>query len=108
MIVRRQQIKNQVEQLFKVFSLCGSPRDDYWRKMKLSPTFKPPQGVQVNALVLLLQFFSTPPLPCDLSELPVVYKEEVMDPAPSHDGRKPKQRQRSQIRKDNKLKTEEQ
>jgi len=24
----------------------------------------------------LLQFFSTPPLPCDLSELPVVYKEE--------------------------------
>jgi len=38
--------------------------------------------------VLLLQFFRTPPLPCDLSSLPVVYKEEVADPAASHDGRK--------------------
>jgi cyclin-dependent kinase 12/13 len=32
-------------------------------------------------LLPLLQFFSTPPLPCDLSELPVVYKvEEGVDP----------------------------
>jgi len=38
--------------------------------------------------VLLLQFFRTPPLPCDLSSLPVVYKEEVADPAASHGGRK--------------------
>jgi cyclin-dependent kinase 12/13 len=30
---------------------------------------------------VIVQFFSTPPLPCDLSELPVVYKEEVADPA---------------------------
>jgi len=38
--------------------------------------------------VVLLQFFRTPPLPCDLSSLPVVYKEEVADPAASHSGRK--------------------
>ncbi|CAN6162970.1 unnamed protein product [Urochloa humidicola] len=128
----------EVEQLFKIFSLCGSPPDDYWRKMKLSPTFKPPKAYKpttaerfrelpptaVSLLATLLaldpnargsaaqalqsSFFSTPPMPCDLSELPVVYKEEVVDPAASHDGRKPKHRQRSQRRKDNKLKTEEQ
>ncbi|CAN6200719.1 unnamed protein product [Urochloa humidicola] len=128
----------EVEQLFKIFSLCGSPPDEYWRKMKLSPTFKPPKAYKpttaerfkdlpptaVSLLATLLaldpnargsaaqalqsSFFSTPPLPCDLSELPVVYKEEVADPAASHDGRKPKHRQRSQRRKDNMLKTEEQ
>ncbi|XP_012700894.2 LOW QUALITY PROTEIN: probable serine/threonine-protein kinase At1g54610 [Setaria italica] len=124
----------EVEQLFKIFTLCGSPPDDYWRKLKLSPTFKPPKAYKpttgerfrdlppsaVGLLATLLaldpaargtagqalqsSFFSTPPLPCDLSELPVVYKEEVADPAAS----KPKVRQRSQRRKDSKLKTEEQ
>ncbi|PAN22689.1 hypothetical protein PAHAL_4G037400 [Panicum hallii] len=128
----------EVEQLFKIFSLCGSPPDDYWRKMKLSPTFKPPKAykpttaerfrdlppsaVRLLATLLALDpaargtagqalessFFSTPPLPCDLSSLPVVYKEEVADPAASHDGRKPKQRQRSHRRKDSKQKAEEQ
>ena len=33
----------QVDQLLKIFRLCGSPPDDYWRKMKLSPSFKPPK-----------------------------------------------------------------
>ncbi|RLM55787.1 hypothetical protein C2845_PM10G19530 [Panicum miliaceum] len=128
----------EVEQLFKIFSLCGSPPDDYWRKMKLSPTFKPPKAykpttaerfrdlppsaVRLLATLLALDpaargtagqalessFFRTPPLPCDLSSLPVVYKEEVADPAASHDGRKPKRRQRSHRRKDSKQKAEEQ
>ncbi|PUZ59392.1 hypothetical protein GQ55_4G037500 [Panicum hallii var. hallii] len=49
------------------------------------------------------EFFSTPPLPCVVDE-----DEEVADPAASHDGRKPKQRQRSQRRKDSKKKAEEQ
>lgn len=33
----------QVEQLHKIFKLCGSPSEDYWRKSKLthSPVFKP-------------------------------------------------------------------
>ncbi|GKE02978.1 probable serine/threonine-protein kinase, partial [Tanacetum coccineum] len=32
-----------VEQLHKIFKLCGSPSDDYWRKSKLrhSTVFKP-------------------------------------------------------------------
>lgn len=35
----------QVEQLHKIFKLCGSPSEDYWRKSKLphSPVFKPIQ-----------------------------------------------------------------
>ncbi|XP_066372726.1 probable serine/threonine-protein kinase At1g54610 [Miscanthus floridulus] len=121
----------EVDQLLKIFRLCGSPPDDYWRKMKLSPSFKPPKpykattaerfrdlppsslGLLATLLALdpaargtagqALQnsFFSTPPLPCDLSELPVVYKEED-----DVDARKPR-RQRSQRRKDGKQKAEE-
>jgi len=33
----------QKGQLLKIFELFGSPPDDYWRKMKLSPSFKPPK-----------------------------------------------------------------
>lgn len=35
----------QVEQLHKIFKLCGSPSEDYWKKSKLphSPVFKPIQ-----------------------------------------------------------------
>ncbi|TVU41120.1 hypothetical protein EJB05_14614, partial [Eragrostis curvula] len=33
-----------VEQLFKIFNLCGSPPDDYWRKMKLSAMFRTPKA----------------------------------------------------------------
>ncbi|XP_062229628.1 probable serine/threonine-protein kinase At1g54610 isoform X2 [Phragmites australis] len=130
--------RTEVEQLLKIFGLCGSPPDDYWRKMKFSARFKPPKAYKptmadrfrdlpLSALGLLTtllaldpaargtaaqalqsNFFSTPPLPCDLSSLPVVYKEEVADPAASHDGRKPKLRQRSQKRKDSRQKAEEQ
>ncbi|CAM0909528.1 unnamed protein product [Alopecurus aequalis] len=128
--------RTEVEQLFKIFSLCGSPPDDYWRKMKLPASFRPPKtykstmmerlaGFPPSALPLLntllaldpdargtaaqaLQsdFFSTPPLPCDVSELPVVYKEETPDPTTSHDGRKPKLRQRSHKRRESKPKSD--
>ncbi|WVZ78846.1 hypothetical protein U9M48_026496 [Paspalum notatum var. saurae] len=130
--------RTEVEQLFKIFSLCGSPPDDYWRKMKLSPAFKPPKAYKptmaekfrdlppssLGLLATLLaldpaargtaahalqsSFFRAPPPPCDLSSLPVVFKEEAVDPAASHDARKPKQRQRSQRRKESKQKAEEQ
>lgn len=35
----------QVEQLHKIFKLCGSPSDEYWRKSKLphATIFKPQQ-----------------------------------------------------------------
>ncbi|KAG0515782.1 hypothetical protein BDA96_10G307300 [Sorghum bicolor] len=99
------------DQLLKIFELFGSPPDDYWRKMELSPSLKPPETYKsttaerfrdlppstIGLLATLLAFdpaargtagqalqstfFSTPPLPCDLSELPVVYKvEEGVDP----------------------------
>ncbi|XP_059663162.1 probable serine/threonine-protein kinase At1g54610 isoform X2 [Cornus florida] len=37
--------RTEVEQLHKIFKLCGSPSDDYWRKSKLphSTVFKPVQ-----------------------------------------------------------------
>ena len=35
---------NQVEQLHKIFKVCGTPSEEYWRKLKLSPSFKPPQS----------------------------------------------------------------
>ncbi|KAL6603191.1 hypothetical protein ACP70R_043552 [Stipagrostis hirtigluma subsp. patula] len=126
--------RTEVEQLVKIFSLCGSPPDDYWRKMRFSTSFKPPKAYKPTmperfrdlppsslpllaallsfdpaargtaALALQSNFFSTPPLPCDLASLPVVYKEEVADPAAS---RKPKQRQRTLKRRDSRQKSEE-
>lgn len=37
--------KTEVEQLHKIFKLCGSPSEDYWRKLRLphSTFFRPPQ-----------------------------------------------------------------
>ncbi|KAM1060908.1 hypothetical protein ACFX2B_025236 [Malus domestica] len=37
--------KTEVEQLHKIFKLCGSPSEDYWRKLRLrnSTMIKPPQ-----------------------------------------------------------------
>ncbi|KAI4319784.1 hypothetical protein MLD38_033344 [Melastoma candidum] len=37
--------KTEVEQLHKIFKLCGSPSDDYWKKLHLrhEAVFKPPQ-----------------------------------------------------------------
>ena len=35
---------SQVEQLHKIFKLCGTPSEEYWRKLKLPPTFRPPQS----------------------------------------------------------------
>ena len=32
----------QVEQLHQIFKLCGSPSEDYWKKMKLPASFRPP------------------------------------------------------------------
>ncbi|CAN8255055.1 unnamed protein product [Cochlearia groenlandica] len=44
--------KTEVEQLHKIFKLCGSPTEDYWRKLKLPPSaaFRPalPYGRRVG------------------------------------------------------------
>lgn len=33
----------QVEQVHRIFKLCGTPPDDYYKRMKLSTSLKPPQ-----------------------------------------------------------------
>ncbi|KAL0306874.1 UNVERIFIED_CONTAM: putative serine/threonine-protein kinase [Sesamum radiatum] len=87
--------RTEVEQLHKIFKLCGSPSEDYWRKSKLphSPVFKPIQPYRrriaetfkylpdaaVGLMETLLSidpsdrglhFFRTKPLASDPSSLP--------------------------------------
>lgn len=31
-----------MEQLHRIFKLCGSPSEDYWKKIKPPTTFRPP------------------------------------------------------------------
>lgn len=94
--------RNEVEQLHKIFKLCGTPSEEYWKKLRLSTTFRPPraympsfvesfQGFPQSALGLLTtllaldpgyrgsaslalehEFFYTSPLACDLSGLPAL------------------------------------
>ncbi|KAG9439895.1 hypothetical protein H6P81_020060 [Aristolochia fimbriata] len=98
--------RTEVEQLHRIFKLCGSPSEDYWKKLKLSTSFRPPHPYKpsiqemfrdfppssLGLLSTLLaldpvyrgsassalqnEFFSTSPLACDLSGLPAVYKKE--------------------------------
>lgn len=37
-----------MEQLHKIFKLCGTPSADYWKKLKLSTTFRPPHSYKPN------------------------------------------------------------
>ncbi|KAI3686031.1 hypothetical protein L1987_79700 [Smallanthus sonchifolius] len=98
--------RTEVEQLHKIFKLCGTPSADYWKKLKLSTTFRPPHSYKPNlheafrdyprsALGLLMvllaldpayrgsagsalqhEFFHTSPWACDLSGLPVVQVDD--------------------------------
>ncbi|XP_064967549.1 probable serine/threonine-protein kinase At1g54610 [Musa acuminata AAA Group] len=109
--------RNEVEQLYKIFKLCGSPSEDYWRKLKLATIFQPPPPYKpsivetfgdfsssaLSLLMVLLaldpsnrgtaasalqsDFFSTRPSACDLSDLPVMYKE-ADEPIQSYERRK--------------------
>ncbi|WOL00494.1 hypothetical protein Cni_G09207 [Canna indica] len=97
--------RNEVDQLHKIFSLCGPPSADYWRKLKLpnssntwsqyrpsiAETYKelPPSALSLLTVLLALDptnrgtassalesnFFTTNPLAYDLSGLPVICKE---------------------------------
>ncbi|MBA0777953.1 hypothetical protein Gotri_005899 [Gossypium trilobum] len=98
--------RTEVEQLHKIFKLCGTPSEAYWKKLRLSTTFRPPQSYKpsladgfrnfpqssLGLLSTLLaldpayrgsassalqnEFFLTSPLACDLSGLPVVYNKD--------------------------------
>ncbi|XP_038880870.1 probable serine/threonine-protein kinase At1g54610 [Benincasa hispida] len=101
--------RTEVEQLHKIWKLCGSPPKDYWDKMKLPASFCPPQSYQpgfpealsgfstpsFHLLTTLLsldparrgtassalqsEFFSVYPLACELSDLPVIYHKDKED-----------------------------
>ncbi|XP_022740674.1 probable serine/threonine-protein kinase At1g54610 [Durio zibethinus] len=109
--------RTEVEQLHRIFKLCGSPSEDYWKKMKLPASFRPPQQYKpgyldafgdfpyssFGLLTMLLaldpsyrgtaasalqsEFFSSSPLACDLSGLPVMYKGED-EPSKTKDRKK--------------------
>ncbi|XP_058758535.1 probable serine/threonine-protein kinase At1g54610 [Vicia villosa] len=96
--------RTEVEQLHRIFRLCGTPSQEYWKKLKLSTTFIPPKSYRpslvesfkdlppssLGLLCTLLAldpafrgsaskalknpFFFTSPLACDLSGLPAIYK----------------------------------
>ena len=46
-------LDEQVEQLHKIFKLCGSPPDEYWKKSKLphATLFKPQQRYESSLLL---------------------------------------------------------
>ncbi|KAK2979901.1 hypothetical protein RJ640_020143 [Escallonia rubra] len=109
--------RTEVEQLHKIFKLCGTPSEEYWKKLKLSTNFRPPHSYKPNLreafrdfpesslglLHILLaldpayrggagsalqnEFFHTRPLACDLSGLPVIFTEDD-DPAKINERRK--------------------
>ncbi|CAH2080551.1 unnamed protein product [Thlaspi arvense] len=116
--------RTEVEQLHKIFKLCGSPSEDYWRRRKLSTTFRPPQEYKPNfqeafanlpmssfsLLTTLLalepayrgtatsalqnEFFSSSPLACDLSGLPSIYEED--EPIMTNDPKKMRAHRKTQ------------
>lgn len=66
---------NQVEQLHKIFKLCGSPSEDYWKKSKLphATIFKPQQSYK---RCIAETFKDFPP-----SSLPLIETLLAIDPA---------------------------
>ncbi|RDX63295.1 putative serine/threonine-protein kinase, partial [Mucuna pruriens] len=98
--------RTEVEQIHLIFKLCGSPSEDYFRKLKLTTSYRPSQhykpSFQENfqkfpsssqgllatlldlnpahrgtaASALQTDFFTCSPLACDPSALPVINKDE--------------------------------
>ncbi|XP_057774931.1 probable serine/threonine-protein kinase At1g54610 [Salvia miltiorrhiza] len=98
--------RNEIEQLHKIFKLCGSPSEDYWKTVRPPASFRPPQQYKANfeeafprfpksalgllstllsldptvrgtaATALTNEFFVASPLPCDPSGLPVISTAE--------------------------------
>nr|GMD58405.1 probable serine/threonine-protein kinase At1g54610 [Ipomoea batatas] len=119
--------RNEIEQLHKIFKLCGSPSEDYWKKAKLPASFRPAQPYKPSfhvalpdlpessygllskllciepayrgsaASALQNQFFRTSPLACDLSGLPAM-KVDV-DVINSNDRRRSKTSRTKQSRR---------
>ncbi|KAK1315608.1 putative serine/threonine-protein kinase [Acorus calamus] len=111
--------RTELEQLHRIFKLCGSPSEDYWRKLRIVTSFRPPHSKpsfaeifrdfpasSLGLLSTLLaldpayrgsassalqnEFFSMSPLACELSGLPVIYTEDINEVDQSRERRKRK------------------
>uniref|UniRef100_A0A6V7QUZ4 [RNA-polymerase]-subunit kinase n=1 Tax=Ananas comosus var. bracteatus TaxID=296719 RepID=A0A6V7QUZ4_ANACO len=113
--------RTEVEQLHKIFKLCGTPSEDYWTKLKLPhTTFKPyercisekfkdlppsalalvdtllsidPDGRGTATAALNSEFFTTEPYACEPSSLPQYPPSKEMDIKLRHD--KPRRKGRA-------------
>ncbi|KAG6660830.1 hypothetical protein CIPAW_03G131900 [Carya illinoinensis] len=108
--------RTEVEQLHRIFKLCGSPSEDYWKKMKLPASFRPPPHYKPSfeeafssfptssfgllttllalyptshgsaASALQSEFFTSNTLACHLSALPIPRK--MTDESKTSEGKK--------------------
>ncbi|KAK1361289.1 putative serine/threonine-protein kinase [Heracleum sosnowskyi] len=119
--------RTEVEQLHRIFKLCGTPSEEYWKKLKVATTFRPPHvykpnlrevfrdlpkcslGLLNNLLsldpslrgsansALKNEFFHTRPLACELSDLPMLPKVEEEDNVQSKDQRRQLRKSRTRL-----------
>ncbi|XP_025984570.1 probable serine/threonine-protein kinase At1g54610 [Glycine max] len=98
--------RTEVEQIHMIFKLCGSPSEDYFKKLKLRTSYRPPNHYKLSfkenfqnfpsssqgllatfldlnpahrgsaASALQSEFFKCSPLACDPSALPDIPKDE--------------------------------
>ncbi|XP_028234405.1 probable serine/threonine-protein kinase At1g54610 [Glycine soja] len=98
--------RTEVEQIHMIFKLCGSPSEDYFKKLKLTTSYRPPNHYKLSfeenfqnfpsssqgllatfldlnpahrgsaASALQSEFFKCSPLACDPSALPDIPKDE--------------------------------
>ncbi|XP_041005764.1 probable serine/threonine-protein kinase At1g54610 isoform X1 [Juglans microcarpa x Juglans regia] len=108
--------RTEVEQLHRIFKLCGSPSEDYWKEMKLPASFQPAPHYKPSfeeafssfpassfgllttllalypttrgsaASALQSEFFTSNPLACHLSALPIPRK--MMDESKTSERKK--------------------
>ncbi|KAK1403784.1 putative serine/threonine-protein kinase [Heracleum sosnowskyi] len=106
--------RTEVEQLHRIFKLCGSPTEDYWKKLKPPTNFRPPSqykpsfheafgSLPDSAMALLPallslepvyrgtaasalqnEFFTSSSLACDLGDLPIMNKDDDVLPPATH------------------------
>ncbi|KAG9150061.1 hypothetical protein Leryth_021549 [Lithospermum erythrorhizon] len=126
--------RTEVEQLHRIFKLCGTPSDECWKRLKAATTFRPPHAYKprlreafkdfppssVNLLdtllsldpsyrgsaghALLNEWFYTSPSACDLSGLPIVYVEED-EPETIIERKKHRSKYRSQSKREGRKKS---
>ncbi|KAH0944141.1 hypothetical protein HID58_003778 [Brassica napus] len=63
--------RNEVEQLHRIYKLCGSPSEEYWRKIRLPSHQRHAHHKPLPQFKRKVrEFFMTKPFPCEPSDLP--------------------------------------